>query len=214
SRRRPAALDESARSRLDRRAADALDVAHELAHARAGARFLVGLAPDGPAGRPERHGRALAARERERDADVSHHELELERGVAEATIAAPCAARARAVSSVSQGSHDEVSTRSSPPSTPSIRAALPSATSRTYSPEGSIVTTKSAASATSRGVAATRTPSCAAASRSAFARSTSSTVNGWPAFARWPAIGVPITPSPMKPIRIAIRYLAMTGFRG
>src|SRR5262249_5646194 len=40
---------------LDRRAADALDVTNELAHARAAARLSVGLAPDLLTERPERH---------------------------------------------------------------------------------------------------------------------------------------------------------------
>ena len=126
--------------------------------------------------------------------------------VAESTISTSLVASARAVSTVIQGSHDDVSIKSSPPSKPSIKPFLPSATSRTYSPDGSIVTTTSAACATSRGVGATTMFECAAASRSAFARSTSSTVSEWPAFARWPAIGVPITPRPMKPMRIAINF--------
>ena len=124
--------------------------------------------------------------------------------VAESTMSMPFAARPFAVSTVIHGSHDDVSITSSPPSKPSTRPSLPSATSRTYSPDGSIVTTISERSATSRGVAATCIVLKPAASRSAFARSTSSTVSKCPAFARCPAIGVPITPSPMKPMRIAM----------
>ena len=63
-----------------------------------------------------------------------------------------------AVSRVSQGSAEEVSTRIAPRAKPSARPSQPKTHSRTAMPSGSIVNTTSEASATSRGVRTARAP--------------------------------------------------------
>ena len=63
---------------------------------------------------------------------------------------------------------------------------------------GSIVMTMVDARATSAGEPAAVAP--AAASSSTAPRLRLCTVNVCPAFSRWPAIGLPITPKPIKPM--------------
>ncbi len=115
-------------------------------------------------------------------------------------MATPRWASLSETSRVSQGSADEVSRSSEPGLKPSASPSAPNATSRTSRPEGSMVTTMSDAAATSAGVVASRTFRNRRRRASPAAGFRSSTVTGYPAAARCPAIGPPMTPSPIKPI--------------
>ena len=70
----------------------------------------------------------------------------------------PWSASRAAVSRVSQGSAEEVSTRTAPRSKPAARPSGPNTHARTAVPSGSMVNTTSDASATSCGVRTARAP--------------------------------------------------------
>ena len=100
------------------------------------------------------------------------------------TIDAPRAATAAAVSRVSHGSDDEVSTSNAPARRPAAMPSAASTVSRTTRPLGSMVNTTSAPCAASRALRHAMAAPCAARKRSSAAGVTSKPCTRWPASPR------------------------------
>ncbi len=115
--------------------------------------------------------------------------------------AMPCSAALPARIRVASGTPLDISTMREPCASAENAPSGPSSTAATTALEGSMVTRMSQPSAAAAGVSAARAP-IAAAMRCVRAASASCTASRKPAAARRAAIGSPMAPSPMKPMRL------------
>ena len=122
------------------------------------------------------------------------------------TASTPRSASAACTSRAVAGAMVDMSITSMPSRTPAITPSSPRITASTSGESGSMVITTSERSATSRGVVAVSAPAAASSSTAAELRLWTTT--GKPALTRRAAMGLPMMPRPMKPMRslMAVGY--------
>ena len=118
------------------------------------------------------------------------------------SIATSFAANASAITRVGPGSIELMSTTSDPGAAPSSTPPPPERTCSTSVVSGSIVIVMSLASATAAGPSALAAPASTSSSTGPSEREY--TVSGKPAASRFRAIGLPMMPRPMNPMRSPI----------
>ena len=119
------------------------------------------------------------------------------------SIATPFAANAAAIVRVGPGSIELMSITREPSETPSITPPAPTRTCSTSAVSGSIVIVTSLPAATDAGPSARTAPAATTSSTGPWPRECTAT--GKPAASRLRAIGLPMMPSPMNPMRSPTR---------